>query len=79
MHQIIWVFVLLLQRLDDNGRGTASAIADTSAANLALLLLEHTEQSGCNPCARGTKGVTESNGTSVKVDLVLADAEDLHV
>jgi hypothetical protein len=79
VRQIIWVFVSLLQRLDNDGRSTATTIADTSAANLALLLLEHTEKGGCDPGTRCTKCVTKSNGTSVKVDLVFADAQDLHV
>ncbi len=77
--QIIWVFVSLLQGLDDDGRSTAATIADASATNLALLLLEHTKKSSCDPGAGSTKCVTESDSTSVKVDLILCDTKDLHV
>lgn len=79
MHQSFGVLVPLLQRLDNNGRSTASTVADTSAANLALLLLEHTKKGGCDPGTRGAKGVTESHSTSVEIDLVFLNTEDLHV
>ena len=69
----------LLQRLDNNGRGTTAAIADAGAANLALLLLEHTEQGRCDPGPRRSERVAQRNGTAVEVDLVFRNAQDLHV
>jgi hypothetical protein len=69
----------LLQRLNDNGGSTTTTVADTSAANLALLLPQYTEQCGCDPGTGSTERVAERNSSTVEVDLVFLNTKDLHV
>jgi hypothetical protein len=69
----------LLQRLNDDGRSATTSVADASATDLALLLPQYTEQCGCNPSTGSTERMAERNGSTVEVDLVFLDAEDLHV
>lgn len=68
-----------LQALNDNRARATAAIADTSASNLALLFSQHTEQSSNNPGTACAERVSEGDSTTVKVDLVLAKVQDLHV
>lgn len=75
---IIRIFPLK-QGLDHQSAGTATAVADADAAKLALLCLEDTDQGGQNASTTGTKRVTDGNSTTVDVDLILGEAEQLHV
>jgi len=69
----------LLQGLNDDSRGATTAVTDTSAADLALLLLQHTKQGGCDPGTGCTESVSKRNSTTVEVDFVFRDTQDLHV
>lgn len=71
--------VALLKRLNNESRSTATTVADTGYTNLALLFSENSKQSCDNTSSTGTERVAECNSTAVKVDLVLAQAQDLHV
>jgi hypothetical protein len=68
-----------LQRLNNNGRSTTTSVANSGAADLAVLLLEHTEEGGCYPGTGSTERVAKCNSTTVDVDLVFADTQNLHV
>ena len=72
-------FFIALKLLDNHGAGSTAAVADTDAADLAVLLLEHAEEGGDDPGARAAERVAESDGTAVEVDLLLVDVEELHV
>lgn len=78
-HEVASSSTYLLQRFNDNSRSTTTTVADAGAADLALLLPQDAEEGCCYPGTRSTKSVAESNGTSVKVNLILVDSKNLHV
>lgn len=72
-------FIIALKLLNDHGGSSTAAVADTNAADLAVLLLKHTKEGGDDPGTRAAKRVAESHSATVQVDLVLVDVEELHV
>lgn len=69
----------LLQRLDNESAGATTTVADTNSTDLALLLLKDSQQGDDDSGTACAKRVTEGDGTTVEVDFVLIDAEQLHV
>lgn len=69
----------LLQVLDNESRGTTATVANADGTNLGLLLLENRGEGGDDTSTRAAERVANSNGTTVDVDLVGVEAENLHV
>jgi len=69
----------LLQALNNHCTGSTTTVANSSTANLAFLLPKDSKKSGDNPCTTCSERVAEGDGTTVEVDLVLANTEQLHV
>ena len=70
---------IALKLLDNHGAGSTAAVADSDTAKLAFLLPEHTEKGGDDTSTRAAERVAEGDGTTVKVDLILFDVEELHI
>lgn len=68
-----------MQVLNDKSGSTATAVADTSAANLGTLLLEDGGEGGDDTGTRGTERVANGNRAAVDVDFVSRKVEELHV
>jgi hypothetical protein len=69
----------LNKRFDHHRAGSTAAVADTNAANLALLRLQDTEEGSQDTSAAGTDGVSKCNSAAMDVDFLLREAEQLHV
>lgn len=69
----------LLQVLDHNSGSATATIADTSTANLGLLLLEYRRQGRDDTGTRATERVTDSNGAAEHVDCLGVKVQQLDV
>lgn len=68
-----------MQILNDQSRGTAATVADTSTANLGTPFLEDRGQSGDDTGTGAAKRVADGDGAAIDVDLAGVEVQELHV
>lgn len=68
-----------LQVLDNESRGAAAAVADTSDTDLGLLLTQHGGEGSQDTSTRASQRVSDGDGTAKDIDLLIIQVQELDV
>jgi hypothetical protein len=70
---------LLLNLPDNNSRGSSSTVANGCTSKVTIFLLQNTHQRENDSVAGGSDWMTQSDSTSITVELISLDVEEFHV